>query len=236
MFDSRLPCSSSSGDALRVSDLETYAKEWLLDGETAQHSKDALANRRLIVRNFLWFLKREGCETVTVYELKRFFRYFHNAHEEAGGRRGNPQEKTPVKPSTVASYHRYIRTFFRWLVAKGCLPDSPVEKMSVPFDRPGEIRPFTVFLRRFVLTQTHKLAIGVAEGAQDLADRLDDAVLVVLKREGRFDFLQGDASGQSALPASVSGQEPAHGVPPTMPAKRSLRGRLAFPLKSSPLA
>ncbi|MCX6382163.1 MAG: hypothetical protein NT023_22245 [Armatimonadetes bacterium] len=64
MFDSRLPCNVLADGSLRVQDLETFAKEWLLDGEILQHSPDTLTNRRLYVRNLLWFLKREGFETV----------------------------------------------------------------------------------------------------------------------------------------------------------------------------
>lgn len=174
MFDSALSCSSSSGNALRVSDLETYAKEWLMDGEIAQHSKDTLANRRLIIRNLLWFLRREKFETVGHQELRRFFRYFHNAHEEAGGRWGNPQEKTPVKPSTVASYHRHIRTFFRWLVAGEYIASSPMEKIAPPIDRPDEIQPFS----------EEQVSALVKAAQETLTPKRDVAILLFLLDTG----------------------------------------------------
>jgi integrase/recombinase XerC/integrase/recombinase XerD len=126
-----------------VRDLESYTKEWLLDGEIAQHSSKTLANRKIYLKNLLWFLKHRGYETVGTQELKQFMRYFHQGHTEEGGRWGNPQEKTPVKPSTVATYHRHIRAFFRWLVDNDYLTDSPMEKVPVPIDRPDEIQTFT---------------------------------------------------------------------------------------------
>ena len=116
---------------------------------------------------------------MTVYELKRFFRYFLTAHEEAGGRWGNPQETTPVKPSTVATYHRHIRALFRWLVANDYIPDSPMEKIPAPIDRPDEIQPFTeehisVLVKAAQETHTPKRDVAILLFLLDTGARLTE--------------------------------------------------------------
>lgn len=169
MFDSPLPCKTSSGDTLRVKDLESYASDWLLDGEIAHHSPKTIENRRLYVKNLLWFLKRQGYEYVGTHELKQFIRYFHTGHTEEGGRWGSPQEKTAVKPSTVATYHRHIRALFRWLVAGEYLTTSPMEKVPAPIDRPDEVQPFT---------EEHIQAL--VRVAQESLNPLRDTALILL--------------------------------------------------------
>jgi integrase/recombinase XerD len=128
---------------LSVKDLERYAEGWFLSGEISQHSAATLANRRLIVKNLLWFLRRRKYETCDVMELRQFLAYLNTGHKEPGGRWGNPQQTKPVKPRTVQDYHGALRSFFNWIVAEGALSLSPMKRIPVPVDRPDTIQPFT---------------------------------------------------------------------------------------------
>ena len=100
-------------------------------GEIARHSVRTIANRRLIVKNFFWFLRREGYKTCGVTELCAFFVYINRGHKDPGGRWGNPQLTAPVK-----DYHGSLRTLFRWIIAEGGLDSSPMERIPIPVDRP----------------------------------------------------------------------------------------------------
>ena len=143
MKNSALPSVKMEGSSISVSDLKRYADGWFMTGEIAQHSPATLANRRLYVRNLLWFLQRKNYTSCGVSELRAFFAYFNTAHKEPGGRWGNPHENTPVKPSTIATYHRHIGALLRWIVAEGGLEASPLARIPSPVDRADQIEPFT---------------------------------------------------------------------------------------------
>jgi hypothetical protein len=106
---------------LSVDELEKQVDVWLLTGEISQHSPATLANRRLYTRNFLWFLREEGYTSCGVDELRKFFAYFNTAHKNPKGHWNNPRENHPVKPATIAAYHRALRAFFNWLVDEGAV-------------------------------------------------------------------------------------------------------------------
>lgn len=139
-----LPLPSVHSDsALSVSELKRYAEGWLLSCEIGQHSSSTMANRRLYLKNLFWFFDHVGISCCDVLELRRFFAYVTNGYKEPGGRWGNPRETNPVKSSTVATYHRHIGTFFRWIVAEGALSVSPMARIPSPVDRPDTVEPFT---------------------------------------------------------------------------------------------
>ena len=137
-----LPSVKTETD-LSLRDLQKFAEGWLLSGEIAQHSAATLTNRRLYVRNLLWFLRRQEYECCDVMELRAFFAYITNGHKELGGRWGNPQQTKPVTSSTVATYHRHISAMFSWIVAEGRLEVSPMNRIPPPVDRPDDVQPFT---------------------------------------------------------------------------------------------
>lgn len=142
MNNCRLPLTDSTS-SLTLRALESYAEQWLLSCEIAQHSEATLANRRLYVKNLLWFLRRYKHETCDVEELRAFFAYLSNKKPDPGGRWGNPQETKPVKSSTVLTYYQHIRTLFNFIVAEGGLTVSPMQRIVRPTDRPDDILPFT---------------------------------------------------------------------------------------------
>ena len=143
MRNCTLPSAKTEDPEISLSDLKKYAEGWLLSCEIAQHSEATLANRRIYVKNLLWFLRQREYESCSVMELRAFFAYCTNGHKDEGGRWNNPQEKKPVKSSTVAAYHRHIRALFNWIVGEGMLASSPMARIPAPIDRPDQVEPFS---------------------------------------------------------------------------------------------
>jgi site-specific recombinase XerD len=135
--------ATAETDDLTVSRLERFAEGWFLSGEINQNSPATLSLRRMIIKNLLWYLRREKNEVCGVMELRAFLAYVTSGHKEPGGRWGNPKQIKPVTPRTVKDYHGHLRTFFRWIVDEGALDVSPVERIPVPIDREDDIIPFT---------------------------------------------------------------------------------------------
>ncbi|MDQ3815506.1 MAG: tyrosine-type recombinase/integrase [Armatimonadota bacterium] len=116
-----------------------------------QHSKDTVAVRRFVLSKLDWFLKYRGYEVCGVSELRQFFSYLSRGHEEAGGRWGNAQLTRPMRPVTVATYHKHVRTLFSWIVTEGILESSPMDRIPPPVVRSDQVRPFTPDQDRAIL-------------------------------------------------------------------------------------
>src|SRR4051794_28379951 len=114
----------SSESEIPVSDLEQIAQGWLLDGEARQLSPQTLFARRFIVEKLLWFLRQQQAVTCSAGELRAFLAYVGRRDVDAGGRWGNPQQKKPVRPRTVHTYHGNLRTLFRFAVYEGMIEAS----------------------------------------------------------------------------------------------------------------
>ncbi len=142
MQNSALPFHISDS-GISVSALDRFSQEWFLSCEINQNSAATLKNRRLYVRNLLWFLRRNEFAQCGVSELRAFFSYLINGHKEPCGRWGNPRECKPVKPSTSATYYSHLRALFRWIVAEGGLPSSPMERIKPPIDRADQVTPLS---------------------------------------------------------------------------------------------
>jgi site-specific recombinase XerD len=127
---------------LRV--LKVQVESWLLDCEISQHSISTLALRRHVTSKLLWFLHDQELEECGHFELRKFLRYVGSGHTDTRGRWGNPNERSPATPGTVATFHRQLRAFFNWIVREGILASSPMERVSSVVDRPDEIQPFTI--------------------------------------------------------------------------------------------
>ncbi|MCX6380977.1 MAG: tyrosine-type recombinase/integrase [Armatimonadetes bacterium] len=137
-----LPYTKSDSN-ISVADVKNYSEGWFLSCEISQHSPSTLNNRKLYIRNLLWFFEKESITTCGVTELRRFILYIQNGHKDPEGRWGNPHERNAVKPGTIATYHRNIRAFFNWVVQEGLIENSPMERIPCPTDRPDDVHPFT---------------------------------------------------------------------------------------------
>jgi site-specific recombinase XerD len=128
--------------------LEHFAREWLYDCEYRQHSKGTLANRRLYLDKLIWFHTSNGYDQCGVPELRRFFAYLTNAHETENGRWDSSNRchfsNKPLRPTTIATYHRHIRAFFNWCVGEGLIDSSPMDRIRPPLVRADQVQPFTL--------------------------------------------------------------------------------------------
>jgi len=136
--------STPGGEAqIPVAELPRHVQDWLLDGEIRGFSPHTTEARRIYVGKFLEFLQQREHETCGVSELREFFYHLNRAHQEPGGRWGNPQLTRPLRPSTVGTYHKHIRTLFNWMVREEVIAQSPMERVPVPVVRADQIQPFT---------------------------------------------------------------------------------------------
>ena len=88
--------------------------------------------------------------TVAAPNCARFFGYLTNGHQTAGGRwnkndtSGNSKRWTkPLRPATIATYHRHLKAFFSWTVAEEYLAESPMDRVPAPVARDDQVQPFT---------------------------------------------------------------------------------------------
>lgn len=92
---------------------------------------------------FVWFLNQRDFGTCGVPELRRFFAYLNSGHLEPEGRWGNPRQIKPLRPVTIQTYHKHLRTLFNWLVREEVLNVSPIEKIPAIVARPDQVQPYT---------------------------------------------------------------------------------------------
>jgi len=143
----------TANNVLAVGELEHLAREWLFDCEYRQHSKSTLANRRLYLDKLIWFLESRNDTHCSLSQLRHFFAYLTTGHEKVGGRWGSEDTSQhrrchfaykPLRPSTVATYHRHIKAFFNWCVREEFLEVSPMTRIAPPVARADQIQPFTL--------------------------------------------------------------------------------------------
>jgi integrase len=112
-------------------------------GSISQHSSRTLGERRDALGKFVWFLEERSFPICGVAELRRFFAYLNSGHLEAEGRWGNPRQIKPLRPVTIQTYHKHLRSFFNWLVREELLNVSPMEKIPAIVARPDQVQPYT---------------------------------------------------------------------------------------------
>ena len=118
-------------------------EDWLLDGDIRGFSQHTTASRRIFVGKLIKFLQERNAAVCGVSELRQFFHHLNRGHLEPGGRWGNPQFTRALRPATVQTYHKPIRTLFNWMASEGSIEDSPMERIPVTIVRANQIQPFT---------------------------------------------------------------------------------------------
>ena len=147
LYPAEVPFSTPN---LSTAELSRLANDWLLDGQFRLHSPNTVATRRIFIKNLLWFLQRRGFASCGKSELKQFFVYLSNGHEEPDGRWGNSQLKKPLRPISVKDYFVNLASMFDWLVREGDLAVSPLQGLPLPKVRASQIQP---------LSETHVSAL-----------------------------------------------------------------------------
>jgi site-specific recombinase XerD len=139
-FLSSIPASD---DQITVIGLSHHIEDWLIDCEGANHSPRTVGARRMAMDQLLWFLNQRQYEYCDLPELRRFFAYLNTGHNDPGGRWGNPRQTKPLRPATVQTFFKHLRTFFNWMVKQEIISASPMRKMPAIIARPDQIQPFT---------------------------------------------------------------------------------------------
>jgi site-specific recombinase XerD len=121
------------------------ANEWLWDCEIRQCSSTTLANRKLVLDKFHWWLLHENLlhEKLHTNIFRTFFLYLRNAHKTPQGRFGGncPAAFREPKPATLLLYYSVLRTFCNWLTREGVLSESPFQLIPSPLLRQKQIAP-----------------------------------------------------------------------------------------------
>ena len=81
-------------------------------------SPRTIQTRRIFLGRLLWFLRYRRYSNCGTTELRQFLHYLMRGHEQPGGRWGNPQFKSEVRPITVKDYYVNPGCFFNWLTAE----------------------------------------------------------------------------------------------------------------------
>lgn len=156
--------SAPQRTTLPTAELVSHLDNWLLDGEIRQHSASVRSTPRLLLSKLGWFLGSQNHAHCGTPELRQFLAYATRGHTEKGGRWGNPHLTPPLSPRTVKDYHAHLCTFFRWLVAEGCLDSSPMEAIPAPISRADQIRPFTEAQVKAILTAASRANVSIRRG------------------------------------------------------------------------
>jgi integrase/recombinase XerD len=119
-------------------------------------------------------LEQRNCTHCGTPELKQFLTYLSNGHTEPGGRWGNPQLTSPMRPVSIKDYSGNLRSMFKWFVTEGYLEASPMESIPVPTVRANQIQP---------LSYEHVTALIKAAGRSTNPKR-DTAIVLLLLDTG----------------------------------------------------
>lgn len=169
--------------ALSLPDLEYYAEGWGYDGEARMLAKSYVAKRRDVLAKLVWFLKRREATACGLPELRAFLAYLRTAHEEPGGRWGNPREVDPLSAGTVKLYYTMLRAFWNFVVESGGLEASPMEGLRAPIARADQIQPFSEDDQRALIAAARKTRYAARNVALlmfllDTGARVSEAVAV----------------------------------------------------------
>jgi site-specific recombinase XerD len=160
--------------SLPTAELLKACDDWLLDCEYRLQSPRTLETRRVFLKNLNWFLEHRGYANCGTIELKELLHYLRHGHEEEGCRWGNKQCAKPVRPETVKDYWICLSTFFKWLVAEGCLDASPMASIAKPVVRFEEKQPLTPAQVKALLSAARR----------SLHPRRDEALVLLLLDTG----------------------------------------------------
>lgn len=161
-------------NAISIADLERYAQDWLFDGEYRNHSRNTIDGKRDFVQKLLWFHNHRGYAICGTPQLREFLAYITTGHLEPGGRWGNRYLTRQVRPRTVRYYYVYLQGLFRWLVAEGTLPSSPLDRIAAPAARSEQVQAFS----------TEQLQALLQAARRSHHARRDEAILLFLLDTG----------------------------------------------------
>ena len=139
--------SRTPTDSLLLVEFLRGCAAWRNEGKLRGVSKATQSNREGIVHRLTWHLTEvQKTDSIDRGALTQFLLYLREPIADDKPPRWNDMRlsarkigRLPVKPETVATYHRVIRTLFRFLVDENYLEYSPMEKIRAPLSRRDQI-------------------------------------------------------------------------------------------------
>ena len=132
------------GDFLAATDLPMWIDQWLLACDISGHSETTTTRRRNLLKNLVWFCDHMEIIEVDTIALRNFMHYLANGHKQPGGRWGNATLTNPLRPQSLFTYHKEMKTFFRWLIAEEVITKSPLDRIPAPIARADQVEPFSI--------------------------------------------------------------------------------------------
>lgn len=129
--------------AIPLADIRRFLNGWIVECRYRQLSPATIGSRHGIVSKLIWWMEKENYDTCGRMEVQQFLTYVAEGHTEPKGRWDNPNEKCQNRPSTVATFHDRLFSFFIWLVKEGYVEASPMENLPPPVVRQDSVQPFT---------------------------------------------------------------------------------------------
>lgn len=148
-MSSRRPPSVISAEGISTDDLARGIRNWILDCQARQLSKQTIEGRVMVTDRLLWYLRTHQLEECGVQELRHFFAYLAADPEPGRPRwdcevRFNQFQVTRrVRPGTVATFYARLRTLFAFLLEERYLDTSPFGRLKAPPNRQDQVQPFT---------------------------------------------------------------------------------------------
>jgi len=127
-----------------VEDLPSFLDSWIRTCKVRQMSEKTTSERSRIVGFLIAFARVRGHTLLDRGLIEDFLAVLGTSErpwEETPHHRGKPI--APMRPVSVQSYYRVLRTFCNWLVEEEYATVSPMAKVKPPVARPDQIEPLT---------------------------------------------------------------------------------------------
>jgi integrase/recombinase XerD len=123
----------------------TALADWLRACRYRQMTEATIRQRDDVVGRLFWWMEHDGDTTTFDRAVVEGFLLYCGAPLAPGKVRwGNTRianAARTVRPVTVQTYYRVLRTFCNWLVSDERLAESPMRRVQPPVARPDQIQP-----------------------------------------------------------------------------------------------
>jgi hypothetical protein len=133
--------------AIRTRELLDLAEEWFSWTLDSGQSPRTVELRRTQIERLLWFLREGECEVCGTKQIRHFFRHLQDGHTLPMGRWGEGtanQGRRELRPATLATYDRHLRSFFHFLVKGRFLSASPMDDVPRQKNTADQVEPYTI--------------------------------------------------------------------------------------------
>ena len=140
----RSPVPAMRPTEVPVATVVELLDSWMRVCKVRQMSDKTISERRRIIGFLHDFCVIKGHELLTRIAIEDFLGVLGTSErpwEITPSHRG--KAIAPMRPVSVQSYFRILRTFCNWLVEEECIEISPMAKVKPPVARPDQVQPLT---------------------------------------------------------------------------------------------